>query len=326
MKALIPVAGVGTRLRPLTHTLAKVLLKVAGKPILGYIMDELVRIGITEMVLIVGYLADQVEKYVKETYRDIKVEFVHQEHRQGLGHAVYLARDALGKDPVFIILGDTIFQTDFEEIIALKTNAIGVKPVDNPKRFGIVELEGERVARLVEKPDNPTSNLAIVGLYYIRDTELLLDCLQKNIEEDVRTKGEYQLTDGLQRMITEGADMTTFILEGWFDCGKPETLLATNRHLLEVGSGRRISEYPGSIIKPPVFISPTARIEDSIIGPYVSIAEGCTITNSILRDTIINDNAAVRDANLNQSLVGDNAEVYGGSKSLVVGDSSMVNL
>jgi len=326
VKALIPVAGVGTRLRPLTHTLAKVLIKVAGKPILGYILDELVRVGVTEMVLIVGYLADQVQKYVKETYPDIEVQFIRQENRLGLGHAVHLARDTLGTDPVFIILGDTIFEASFDEIIALETNAIGVKPVDDPRRFGIVELDGDRVVRLIEKPDKPASNLAIVGLYYIRDTQLLLDCLQRNIEDDVRTKGEYQLTDGLQRMIDEGANMTTFLLEGWFDCGKPETLLATNRHLLETDNDRRTYGYPGSIIKPPVFISPTARVEDSIIGPYVSIADGCRITNSILKETIISDNAVVRDANLNESLVGDNAEVCGGSKSLVVGDSSTVNL
>jgi glucose-1-phosphate thymidylyltransferase len=199
---------------------------------------------------------------------------------------------------------------------------LGVKEVSDPRRFGTVELEGRRVIRLVEKPDKPKSNMVIVGVNFINDAQLLLSCLGKIIEDDMRTRGEYQLTDAFQLMVDGGAHLTTFPIEAWYDCGKPETLLATNRHLLErFGYDGQIE---GSVVRPPTYISPSARVQNSIIGPYTSVADEAVITNSIVQDAIIGEGAEVTDCLLKGSLVGDSAVVQGNFTQLNVGDSSEI--
>lgn len=323
MRAIIPVAGEGTRLRPHTYTMPKVLMTVAGQPILGHILTELKNVGVDEITLIVGYRGDQVTAYVHEEF-NFKVHVVPQQKQLGLGHAIYLAREQLGDDPAMIVLGDTIFQCDLAKVLQGNTNAIGVKEVSDPRRFGVVELEGERIKRFVEKPDDPPSNLAIVGLYYIRDTPLLREALETLILVQNRTtKGEYQLTDALQIMLDNGVDMTTFALDGWFDCGKPETLLETNRVLLKDKS--RVIEASGSIIREPVHIADGVEISNSIVGPNVSIAAGVHIENSIVKESIVNKNASVRNAMLTDSLLGDSSLVEGKFQSLNVGDSAQVH-
>jgi len=322
MKAIIPVAGEGTRLRPHTHTIPKPLIRVAGKPILGHILDDAVALGIKDIVLIVGYRGREIVDYVRANY-DVKLNFVEQEARLGLGHAVYLARKYVGKEPVFIILGDSIFKGDLGTMIASDCNYIGVKRVAEPQRFGVARLEGSRIVDLVEKPEQPDSDLAVVGLYAIKDTEALFGALDSLISSGSKTKGEFQLTDALNAMIKDGIELKAFEVEGWYDCGKPETLLETNRALLEMLRPR--AEAPGSIIVDPVHIAPDAEIEASVIGPYVSIAERAVVRRSIIRNSIIGEGASVEDALLDSSLVGDNAAVRGMFKRLNVGDSSEID-
>ncbi len=323
MRAIIPVAGVGSRLRPHTYTLPKVLLNVAGKPILGHILDTMLEEGITAATFIVGYMGDLVEEYVRQNY-DFDVEFVEQESREGLGHAIWLARDALGDEPVLIILGDTIFDVDLRPILTDEYSSLGVKFVEDPRRFGVVETKGKFVEQLVEKPENPRTNLAIVGLYYIRTPRLLAECLEEIVREDRRTRGEYQLTDALQMMIDRGEKFTTFNVDGWFDCGKPETLLATNRHLLSRRPlERRIS---GVVVNSPVYIAPTAIVENAIIGPYATIADGAVVRDAIITDSIIGEGAAVEKAILNESIVGNDAKVRGESRQINIGASSELSI
>ncbi|MGI6038453.1 MAG: sugar nucleotidyltransferase [Limnochordia bacterium] len=325
MKVILPVAGVGTRLRPHTHTVPKALVHVAGKPILGHILDALKPVGITEVVLVVGYLGDQIVTYVQDRY-PFQVKFVEQEERKGLGHAIHLAAQAVGEseEPLLIVLGDTVFDANLIDVIAKGTTAIGVKEVDNPQNFGIVEMENGRVRRLVEKPAQPTSNLAVVGVYYIQNPQLLFSCLEEIIRRDIRVKGEYQLTDALQLMVDKGEPMTTFPVEDWFDCGAPASLLATNKILLEkLGETREIQ---GSIIIPPVWIDPQAQVENSIIGPYVSIAAATNISNSIISNSIINKGGHVENMLLDESLIGEKAEVKGTFTKLNIGDSSNIHL
>jgi len=201
MKAILPVAGVGTRLRPLTHTTPKALVHVAGKPILGHILDALIPLGIDEVVLIVGYLGEQVVEYVRSTY-PLRVKFVEQPERKGLGHAIYLAKEQVPNDePILIVLGDTIFQADLAKVLADRRSAIGVREVEDPTRFGVVEMDGGSIKKLVEKPAVPPSNLAIVGVYYLTSSQRLFASLQEVIDRDIKVKGEYQLTDALQIMI-----------------------------------------------------------------------------------------------------------------------------
>ena len=324
MKAIIPAAGIGTRLRPHTHSLPKALLYVAGKPIISHILDDVVALGIRNIVLIVGYKGDLIEAYVRRAYPDIEVQFVVQEERKGMGHAVHLCRDAVAEDgPLWIILGDTIIKTDLSALVESKTNVLGVKAVDDPRRFGVCELDGDRISRLVEKPENPPSDLALVGLYFFLETAPLFRALFDEIRQNKMNHGEYQITDALQMMIDRGEEFSPFLIDEWFDCGKPETMLDTNRRLLE-DSQDPAPRVRGSIILPPVSISPEATIEGSIVGPYVSIAENVTVRNAILRDSIIAEEATVENSLLENSLVGARAVVRGGFQKLDVGDSSEI--
>ena len=323
--AIIPVAGAGTRLRPHTHTQPKVLLHVAGKPILAHIMDDLPAFGIRRAVLIIGAMGEQVREYVSRRYASLQVDYVEQPEPLGLGHAVALAEPHADDHPILIILGDTIFEADLKGVLAAGTSSIGVKPVEDPRRFGIVERDASgQITRLVEKPDQPTSNLAITGIYYFSRGGPLFEALRELQKKNLRTRGEFQLTDAMQLLVSKGQAIGTFPVEGWYDCGKTETLLETNRILLDKrGSTPAI---PGSVIQAPVFVDPEARIENCVLGPHVSVAAGARLRNAVLRDTIVNENATVEDILLEGSVVGENAVVTGGFRHVNVGDSSEVHI
>ncbi len=324
MKVIIPVAGAGTRLRPHTHTTPKVLISVAGKPMIGHILDQLVGLPIDQIVMVVGLMGDKIKEYVDRNYK-FKVRYIVQQETKGLADAVYLTRDAVQKDDALIILGDTIFSTDFKKLLSKKTSQLGVKEVSDPRRFGVVEHLHGKITRLVEKPEHPQSNLAIVGIYLIRDMPKLYSAIGTLIDKNIRTKGEYQLTDALQLLIDRGQTMETFPVEGWYDCGKPETLLDTNRQLLDLYP-QKSSKIKGVVINSPVSIDPSARIEKSVIGPYVSVAAGSHIKNAVISDTIIGKNVCLESIMLQKSIVGDNAVVRGKQRKLNVGDGSEVDL
>lgn len=321
MKAIIPAAGIGTRLRPHTHTAPKALLHVAGKPILGHIIDELRAFGIRDMIFVIGFMGEKIVEYVRENYK-LNAEFVTQEELKGLGWAIYLTREQLKDEPVLIILGDTIFETDLNNVIGGEFDSVGTKTVDDPRRFGIAETDGKFVTALVEKPDKPTSNLALVGIYYIKSTALFKKCLDEMVQKKITTRGEYQLTDALGLMIKSGARLTTFNVDGWFDCGKPDALLATNRYLLS--QIKSVDNRKGNVIIPPVFIAPSAILESSVIGPYVSVAQDSKIIRSIVRDSIISEGAEVIDSMLESSLVGNHSLLTGHYRKVNLGDSSEV--
>lgn len=325
MKALIPVAGEGTRLRPHTYTVPKALLNVAGKPILGHIIDALIEAGIDEFCFITGYMGDRVREWAEENY-DLPMAWVIQEETLGLGHAVLTAEEEITGAPVFIVLGDTIFDADVEGVLDKGGNSLGVMEVDDPSRFGVVVVEGERVVKLVEKPDQPISHLAIAGLYLVSDTGLLIDSLKKMVEEDIRTRGEYQLTDALAMMLEEGAVFRIFNLEAWYDCGIVSTTLATNRALLEKSGGSTGDVDGDSVIIPPVHLGEGVVLEGSVIGPHVTIESETEIRGSVVRNSIIGQGARVEGANLDGSLLGDNTVVKGRPSALNIGDSSTVNL
>ncbi|MCE2504694.1 MAG: NTP transferase domain-containing protein [Chlorobi bacterium] len=323
MRAIIPVAGVGSRLRPHTYTLPKVLLNVAGKPILGHILDTMIEEAVNEATFVVGYMGDLVEEYVRENY-DLKATFVEQESREGLGHAIWLARESLRDEPVLIVLGDTIFDVDLKPVMTGEHSSLGVKHVEDPRRFGVIETRGQFVDQLVEKPENPTTNLAIVGLYFIKSSKLLGRCLDQLVHNNKRTRGEYQLTDALQMMIDKGERFTTFNVDRWFDCGKPETLLATNRHLLSRRPlERRIS---GAVVNSPVYIAPTATIGNAIIGPNATIADGAVVRDSIITNSIVGEHASVEKAILDESIIGADAKVRGEIRKVNIGASSELSI
>ncbi len=323
MRAIIPVAGVGTRLRPHTYTLPKVLLTVAGKPIIGHILDKIYEEGIDTATIIVGHFGDMVEEYVRSQHKNLKVDFIVQDELLGLAHSIYVAKDTFDEEPIFIILGDTIFDVDLKNVLKSNFTALGVKQVEDPRRFGVAVMKEKFIERLVEKADPPISNLALVGLYYIKNSPLLKKCIDELIRKDIRTKGEYQLTDALQLMIEQGEQMLTFPVDGWFDCGKPETLLSTNRHLLDRKSTS--NNIAGVVINPPVFISPHAAIKNSIIGPYATIADDVVVEDSVIRNSIVSQDAQVKRSLLEDSIIGNGAIVKGSFRRVNAGDSSEID-
>lgn len=325
MKVLIPLAGLGTRLRPHTYTKPKPLLNVAGKPVLAHILDKLVSVpDMEEVIFIVGYLGEQIEEYVNSHY-DFPTRYVEQVELQGQAHALYLAKDHL-QGPVLIIFVDTIFDTDVSTLADEELDGvIYVKEVEDPRRFGVVVVEDGVIARLVEKPETPVSNLAVIGLYYLRDSCQLVSSIEELMRRDLRTKGEYFLADALQLMIDQGARFRAEPVSVWEDCGKPETLLQTNRYLLDLNGGQEV-ETEGSILVPPVYIDQSATIRRSVVGPHVTVGADCVVSNSILRDCIIDERARIEDVALEGTIVGSNAVVEGSFHALDIGDSSRVKL
>lgn len=322
-QAIIPAAGIGTRLKPHTNTIPKALIRVAGKPILGYILDDVARAGIKDVTLVTGFFAEKVENYARAEYGGLNLTFARQTEQLGLGHAVWTALGKKRDLPSLVILGDTIVEADLAGILAQPDNVVAVAPTDDPRRFGIVELSGDRIVRMVEKPADPPSNLAIVGLYLIRDSEALFRALGGNIVAGLRTKGEFQLTDALERMLAEGTVFRPWKISGWFDCGKPETLLTTNRVLLE-RHAEPTPVYPDSVVIAPSHIGRGVVLSGSVIGPYASIADGTRIESCVIRNSIIGSGARLYRVLLLRSLVGDNALVRGRFDRLNLGDDSEV--
>lgn len=336
MKAVIPAAGRGTRLYPQTHTKPKPMVRLAGKPILGHILDGVVDSPIDKVVLVVGVMKDHVVEYVTAEYGDdLDIEFAEQERTEGLGHCIYQTRDHFDGESMCILLGDMLFETDLESFIDAHValgdvdGSIGVKRVDEPSNYGIVTMDerGERIEALVEKPDDPPSDLAISGIYFVEDTHGLFDALGTLIENDVRGAGdEYQLTDGLQRMLDDSAEFGTFEVADWYDCGRPQTLLEANRVLLEATGSADGTTTATSVLIPPVDIGEDAQIEKSVVGPYVSVDDGAFIANSRVKDSIVGQESELRDVNLAGTLVGSGSEVTGTPSKLNVGDSSEIHL
>lgn len=326
MKVIIPLAGFGKRLRPHTYSKPKPLLNVAGKAVLGHVLDKLHGLDIEEIVFIVGYLGEQIEEYVAANY-DFPARYVEQKELLGQAHAIWLAREHI-QDDVLILFVDTIFEADLAPLRELASDGvIYCKEVDDPRRFGVVTLDEEGfITHFVEKPKEPISNLAVIGLYYLKDGLALMEAIDEQIERQLQKNGEYFLADALQILVDRGKRFNAWTVEVWEDCGTLAAVLHTNRYLLEHGHGnaRRV-ETVNSVIIPPVHIAPTARVENSVIGPYVTIGEGATVRCSIIRDSIIDAGATIEDAMLDQSLVGKEALVRERFRRFNVGDSSAVD-
>jgi glucose-1-phosphate thymidylyltransferase len=302
----------------------KALLPVAGKPILGHIVDTLLDAGIDEISFVIGHMGEEVRDWAESRY-SIKMHWVEQEEMLGLGHAVLQAEKTIGNHPVFIVLGDTLFDADLKTVIEKGGNSLGVMEVDDPTRFGVVVVEGGKVVKLVEKPSEPISHQAIAGLYHISDTRALMAALRRLVKEDQRTKGEYQLTDALSLMLEEGAVFRTFPLQGWYDCGVPETVLETNRVLLERNAASPLVEGEESVLVPPVHLGEDVTLYRSVVGPHASIEDGAEIRDSIVRNAIIGKGARIDTAILDGSIVGSRAVVHGHPLGLDVGDSSEID-
>jgi glucose-1-phosphate thymidylyltransferase len=329
MKAIIPVAGAGTKLRPHTYTQPKALIPLAGKTILSIIVDQLSEAGIKDFIFIIGYLGEKIQDYVKKQYPGLNCHFVQQNERFGTGHAINLTRELVGTDEVLIVLGDTIAEYDVKAVINSPVSMLGIKKVDDPRNFGVAEIEEDgSINRVVEKPAIPKSNMALVGVYKIKETGFMFSCLEKLIVINDRGYDEFSLTVALECMMQHGAKFKSFKVTNWFDCGKKETLLESNATLLKKFGGN-ISEkhsFENTIIIPPVSIAEGCEIKNSVIGPNVAIGEHTKLNHAIIKDSIIGSYSNLLEIVLSKSLIGSDAEVKGVNRSLNIGDNTAIDL
>ncbi|MCO5248849.1 MAG: sugar phosphate nucleotidyltransferase [Chitinophagales bacterium] len=326
MIAIIPVAGAGTKLRPHTYTQPKSLIPIAGKPLIGYIIDQLLDTGVKDFVFVIGYLGDKVRDFVDNTYPEIQKTYVIQQMREGVGHAIWLAGDKIKEnDDAIIIFGDTIMDIDLKKVIQSQYSVIGVKKVKDPRLFGVANYDKDRkVTSLSEKPKIPMSNMAMVGLYMIKDFSKLYAALSHNIQNDIRSHNEFFLTDGLQKMIDDGETFIAEEIENWYDCGQKDVLLQMNRILLKkfANQSNISQQLENSIIVPPVYLGKKTIIKNSIIGPNVTIGNEATIESSILHDCIIGNYTHLDNVTLTDSLIGSDSKIHGATESLSVGDNT----
>jgi glucose-1-phosphate thymidylyltransferase len=310
VKVIIPLAGKGTRLLPLTRHVPKPLIRVAGRPVMDYVVDKLEGLDVEELIFITGHLKEQVEAYVRRTYRQ-PARFIEQTVQDGTAGAVNLARPHVD-GPVLIVFVDTLFDADLTVIN--RTQADGViwaKEVEDYQRFGVVVTDGTgHMTRIVEKPSEPISRLANIGLYYIRDWRALFEGIDWTMSQP-KQKGEWFLTEAFQYMIDHGRKILTAEVGGWYDCGKVDTLLETNRHLLAQGQERRPRPKRGVTIHDPVHVAKGVKLERCTIGPNVAIDEGAVVTGSTLRDAIVGRNATVVDCTVTRSVIGDDVALRG---------------
>jgi glucose-1-phosphate thymidylyltransferase len=326
VKVIIPLAGKGTRLRPHTHTVPKPMLKVAGKPVMDYVLDDVKKLGnVSEVIYITGHLKDAVEKHVTSAHASLPARFIEQKVQDGTAGAVALAR-AFVDEPVLIIFVDTIFDADLTVIN--RTTADGIiwtKTVEDYQRFGVVVTDGdEMMTKIVEKPKEPISKRANIGLYYIANWQLLFAGIDHTLSRP-SNKGEYYLTDAFQYMIDHGAKLKVVDVDGWYDAGQVETLLDTNRVMLEKGRARRPASLGADVtIVDPVYIEDGAVLARSTVGPNVSIGAGTVVEDATVSHAVIGSHSAVRRSTLTMSLVGDHAVVEGVQGRVSVGDHGEV--
>jgi glucose-1-phosphate thymidylyltransferase len=327
MQVIIPLAGAGVRMRPHTHTKPKPLIEFAGKPGLSHVLDELKGLKISEVIFITGYMGGKIEAFVRENYK-FKCRFIEQKVLDGSAGAVMLAEKFTHED-VLIIFPDAAFDIDYGLIKKLKKDELGIiwgKEVEDYRRFGVlVTGKDGYLIKMVEKPSEPISKLANIGVYYIKDYKMMFDGIKYLYANKKSIKGEYYLPDAFAYMIEHGAKILCPPVNGWYDFGKPETLLESNRELLKKAGVHRVIKTENSVIIPPVHISDGVKIKNSVIGPYVSISKGAEITNSIVRDSVIGENAKVFEMLLENSIIGEEALVDDNFKHLNVGDHCTIS-
>lgn len=312
MKIIIPVAGAGTRLHPHTLTVPKPLLITGSKPVIAHIIEPLLSLSMQELIFVVGYKGEMIQEYLSNAYSS-SMRFVMQDELHGLGYAIHLALKEVSGGPVLIVLGDTILECDFAAFVKAGDFVLGVREVPDPERFGIAEISKGKIVGLEEKPKQPKTNMAVIGLYYFSDSTRLKKELEALVQSGKRSGGEIQLTDALQNMIRNGTEFVPFNISGWYDCGKKETLITTSEYLLN--KLPQPTPPPGSEYIAPLYVSPSAKVIRSVVGPNVSIMDNATVIDSKISHSIIAKDARIEQAQMHHALVGPGAVVHGQNKS-----------
>jgi glucose-1-phosphate thymidylyltransferase len=332
MTIVIPMAGLGTRLRPHTWSKPKQLVSVAGKAVLGHVFDTFATVpepDKIELINIVGYLGEQIEAFMKEYYPQVKARFVTQEDPRGQSHAIYLARQYL-HGPMLMVFADTLLDTDLSFLAHETAEAVAwVKPVPDPRRFGVAVVDADGwVTQLIEKPEDVSNNLAVVGFYYFKSSEALISAIEEQMRRDIQLKGEYFLADAVNIMLERGLKMRVEKVDVWLDAGTVEAMLETNHYLLEHDrdNSALAAQRSGVVVIPPVFVHPSAKIENAVIGPHASIGAECSVLGSIVRNSILEDGAHVTDVILENSLIGRQAQIQRRAMVVNAGDQTVLTL
>jgi glucose-1-phosphate thymidylyltransferase len=305
MKVIVPLAGKGTRLLPLTKRVPKPLVHVAGRPVMDYVMDTIAGFDVEELLVITGHLKEDVERYIRTHYR-VPARFVEQQTLDGTAGAINLARPWVD-GPVLIIFVDTLFDADLSLIRTSDADGIlWAKEVEDYQRFGVIVTDADGyMRRIVEKPDTPVSRLANIGLYYIKDWRTLFEGIAHVLGQAPGKGGEFYLTDAFQYMVDRGRRLLTANVGGWYDCGKVDTLLETNEHLLRNGRGLVPAPAPGVVIREPVRIEPGVTLRDCTIGPNVTIETGSHVEGSTVEHSLLGRDVRLRHAQVKRSVIGD---------------------
>lgn len=329
MKIILPVAGKGTRLRPHTHTKAKSLVHVAGKTVLEHIISRLLPLNAAELIFIIDENGSQIQEFMQNKFPELSCSYITQQERRGPAHAVWLAAPRINRgDDLLIVFNDTIFDTDLTRIPQLCSDCDGLiysKEVEDYQRFGVNVVKHGLITTMVEKPDMPVSKLAQVGLYYLKDAQRFMDYLTATIEAGDLVKGEYYLPAVFMRMIADGCRLKAPEIDAWLDCGKPETILATNAYLLK-GRHHIHGEAVNCVFIEPVHLEKGVVVRDSILGPNVSVAKGSVIERSIIRNSIINSDSTVTSMLLTDTILGDAVQLIGSPRKMNIGDHSLIEM
>lgn len=329
MKVILPVAGKGTRLWPHTHTKAKSLVSVAGKTVLEHIVSRLATLEVSDFIFIVDDQGEQIQDFMDKMFPHLSCRYVVQTERKGPAHAVWLAHDyCSGDEDLLVVFNDTIFETDLTRVTSLCHDADGLiysMEVEDYQRFGVNVMDGDFIVDMVEKPDTPVSNLAQVGLFYLRSGRRFMEYLTATIDADERVKGEFYLPPVFMRMIRDGCRLKAPTIDAWLDCGKPETLLETNAYLLK-DRHHIHGEAQNCVFIEPVHVEKGARLQDCVIGPNVSVAAGAVLQRSIIRDSIINRDTRVRNMILTDTILGEAVQLVSSERTMNIGDHSLVDM
>jgi glucose-1-phosphate thymidylyltransferase len=326
------MAGYGTRLRPHTWSRPKQLIRMAEKTVLDHVLDtfsSLPEPEHSEFIFIVGYLGDKIESHMRLTYPNLNVRYVDQSEMRGQSHAISLAKDYLS-GPLLVLYADTLIETDLSFLTQEKAGAVAwVKAVPDPRRFGVASVgEDGWVTHLVEKPKEINNNLAVVGCYYFQSSEELQEAIEEQVRRDTQLKGEFFLTDAINIMLERGLKMRVEHVETWLDGGTPDDVLNTNRYLLEHGHDNTAESSLRSqvVVIPPVYIHPSATVENSVIGPHAVIGSACQVNRCIIRDSIVDDFSQVMDVVMEHSLIGQEVHIQRRAGILNVGDHTELTL
>lgn len=326
MDIILPVAGFGSRLRPHTWSKPKPLVTVAGKAMLAHVLDRVMSLEPGKIVFITGYLGEQIEEWARENYPDTELVFVEQPEMLGQSDALYRTREHVENDAL-MLFPDALFEADFSGLEASSADGVAYTYyVEDPSAYGVALLNNEgHITKIIEKPQEPVSHEAVIGIYYFKEWQALMRAIEQQFEQKIMLKGEYFIADAIQIMIDGGAKFEINQISVWEDAGNAEALLDTNRYLLNAEPPSP-AQRTGSLIVPPSFVHRDAVLEDAVIGPHASIGAGTLVRNSVIRDSIVEDNSEVVDAILQRSVIGSNVTIHGSARSISVGDNGKVAL